>query len=205
MSSPPHLDNNSGTPPVEETLDVLDTRVEEKSEEEEEEHAASSVDDVDMCDAPRKKRVRGQQSDAFPAPTSQCGRLKLAEENRAEIAKLERLIEEEKQKSGLDPQTLKKNAKRRTKKTNSLLNFKLSLILIVFIDRYWSMDEHEKFLTWIICNRVTEGAGMQVYKLAEFIETRSSRQCRSHAQKFFNAIHDVSKTSLFELNFKREK
>lgn len=122
MSSPPHLDNNnSGTPPVEVTLDVLDTRVEEKSEEEEEEeeHAASSVEDVDMCEAPRKKRVRGQQSDAFPAPASQCGRLKLAEENRAEIAKLERLIAEEKQKSGLDPKTLKKNAKRRTKKTNS--------------------------------------------------------------------------------------
>lgn len=67
------------------------------------------------------------------------------------------------------------------------------------------MDEHEKFLTWIICNRVTEVAGMKVDELAEFIETRSTTQCRSHAQKFFNAIRNVSKTSLFELNLKREK
>ncbi|KAL7720507.1 hypothetical protein QTN25_002274 [Entamoeba marina] len=68
--------------------------------------------------------------------------------------------------------------------------------------RYWSSDEHLSFLICLAYLNSTSCKKLPVKSIAEFIQTRSSLQVRTHAQKYFK--DSKQRKDHFDINVMRK-
>ncbi|KAH3756289.1 hypothetical protein Pelo_11924 [Pelomyxa schiedti] len=115
----------------------------------------------------RSRTRKGQQSIPFPVPKSKQEKIALYDQRAKEIKQLRATVESLRTKLGDPALPIPERAQK----------------------RYWSMREHERFLTWLVEHKATKVASLDVWSLSEFVGTRSPVQCRTHAQKFFDAVH----------------
>ncbi|EKE42755.1 hypothetical protein ENUP19_0002G0070 [Entamoeba nuttalli] len=60
--------------------------------------------------------------------------------------------------------------------------------------RYWSNDEHTRFMVCLCFLNATACKGLPVLKIAKYVKTRTSVQVRTHAQKYFSDKRKIHHT-----------